>query len=165
MYTGLRIGELCGLKWEDIDFENSLMKIQRTQARIGGEIIFTLPKSPSSSRVIPIQPFLLEKLKKCRRDSEFVISKKGSYVDVRGYRRRFKTLLKEAELPDIRFHALRHTFSSRALEVGMDFKTISEILGHSSVSITLDLYVHSLYEHKKEEMNKLDRFYNCPSLN
>ena len=78
-------------------------------------------------------------------------------------RRRFKKLLDIAGLPDIKFHALRHTFSSRALEVGMDYKTLSEILGHASVATTMDLYVHSLDEYKKDQMNKMNEIYNSQS--
>lgn len=164
LYTGLRIGELCALKWSDIDFDNAVMRICGTQARIDGKLTVTTPKSKSSDRIIPIPDFLLEKLKAVKSDNEFVLSsKKGGMVDVRNYRKRFKGLLKLAGLPDIRYHILRHTFSSRALEVGMDYKTLSEILGHASVSITMDLYVHSLDEHKRNQMSKMNAVYNSPS--
>lgn len=155
LYMGLRIGELCALKWSEVDFENSVIRINATQSRIDGELRRTSPKSNASNRVIPIPDILLERLKLHKNNSEYVLSHKGGMVDVRTYRRRFKRLLYEAGLPDIRFHALRHTFASRALEVGMDYKTLSEILGHASVGITMDLYVHSLDEHKKKQMNKL----------
>ena len=160
LYTGLRIGELCALKWSGVDLENSLIHVVGTQARIGGEVKILPPKSKTSSRTIPISEFLVDKLKKLPHNGEFVLSHNGSYVDVRSYRRRFKELLEAAGLPDIRFHALRHTFATRALEVGMDFKTLSEILGHSTVSITMDLYVHSLDEHKKNQMDKLFKIYS-----
>ena len=163
LYTGLRIGELCALKWSDIDFENSVMHIKGTQSRIDGELKITSPKSKASCRVIPIPDFLMEKLKEHKNYSEFVLSHNGGSVEARAYRRRLKDLLKSADLPDIKFHALRHTFASRALEVGMDYKTLSEILGHASVSITMDLYVHSLDEHKKNQMNKLNQIFNLPS--
>ena len=88
-----------------------------------------------------------------------MLSSGNGSMDVRSYRRHFKKLLDEAQLPDIKFHALRHTFATRALEVGMDFKTLSEILGHSSVAITLDLYVHSLDEYKRNQMSKLGEIY------
>lgn len=163
LYTGLRIGELCALKWEDIDFENSIIYVKRTQARVNGKIEFISPKSQSSLRGIPTPGFIMKRLKNCSRKGEFVLSHNSGYYDVRSYRRHFKRLLIKADLPDIRFHTLRHTFATRALEVGMDFKTLSEILGHSSTSITLDLYVHSLYEHKKNQMNKLAKIYNSQS--
>ena len=163
LYTGLRIGELCALKWNDIDFVNGQIHINGTQSRIDGELKITPPKSQASKRSFPIPTIILEKLKQHKKYSEFVLSNHGQMVDVRSYRRRFKTLLKQANLPDIKFHALRHTFASRALEVGMDYKTLSEILGHASVSITMDLYVHSLNEYKKEQMNKLNALYS-PSV-
>lgn len=163
LYTGLRIGELCALRWQDIDFENAIMHIRGTQSRINGKLKITLPKSAASIRAIPIPDCLLQTLNKHKSNSEFVISNNGKMVDVRSYRRRFKRLLNISGLPDIKYHALRHTFSSRALEVGMDYKTLSEILGHASVSITMDLYVHSLDEHKKNQMNKLNKIYNSPS--
>ena len=118
------------------------------------EFIFLFICHPSI--VSQQQPFLLDKLKVMPHACEYVISKNGKPFDVRTYRRLFKKLLKAADLPDMKFHCLRHTFATRALEVGMDYKTLSEILGHASVGITLDLYAHSLKEHKIKQMNKLD---------
>jgi integrase len=163
LYTGLRIGELCALRWKDIDFDNALIHISGTQSRINGKLKITPPKSKTSKRTIPIPDCLMKRLLTHKNNSEFVISNNSKPIDLRVYRRRFKMLLKKAGLPDIKFHALRHTFSSRALEVGMDYKTLSEILGHASVGITMDLYVHALDEHKKKQMNKLNEIYNLPS--
>ncbi len=163
LYTGLRIGEICALKWEDINLEKSLIHVRTTQARINGKIEFISPKSKSSERTVPIPDFLRNELSDKAKNSEFLISKHGSYVDVRTYRRRFKKLLKKAGLSDIKFHALRHTFATRALEVGMEYKTLSEILGHSSVAFTMDVYVHSLEEHKKSQMNKLEKIFDLQS--
>lgn len=160
LYMGLRIGELCALKWSDVDFLNKVVHINGTQSRIDGKLTITPPKSKASVRIIPIPDCLFEKLLQHKNNSDFVLSNNGKEVDVRTYRRRFKSLLKLADLPNIKFHALRHTFASRALEVGMDYKTLSEILGHASVSITMDLYVHALDEHKKNQMNKLNEIYN-----
>lgn len=160
LYMGLRIGELCALKWSDIDFTNNVMHINGTQSRINGKLTVTSPKSKTSMRIIPIPEVLTDKLKSCKNRDEFVLSHNGGMIDVRVYRRRFKKLLESAEIPYTKFHALRHTFASRALEVGMDYKTLSEILGHASVAITMDLYVHSLDEHKKAEINKLNFLYD-----
>ena len=160
LYTGLRIGELCALKWNDIDFENNLLYVNGTQSRINGELCITPPKSKASKRVIPMPDIVCDRLKCSKNHSDFIISNKGKMVDVRAYRRRFKNILKANGLPDIKFHATRHTFATRALEVGMDYKTLSEILGHASVSITMDLYVHALDEHKKNQMNKLNNIYS-----
>lgn len=163
LYTGLRIGELCALRWQDIDFKNAVMHISGTQSRVDGALKITPPKSKTSIRTIPIPDCLLNRLFQHKNNSDFVLSNNGNMIDVRTYRRRFKRLLKLAELPDIKFHALRHTFSSRALEVGIDYKTLSEILGHASVSITMDLYVHALDEYKRAQMNKLNDVMNLPS--
>lgn len=165
LYTGLRIGELCALKWGDVDFEKSALTVRGTQVRQDGELKITSPKTRTSARTIPVPGFIMERLDLLPRDGEFVLSNKGGPVEVRSYRRRFKRLLEEAGLPDIRFHALRHTFSSRALEVGMDYKTLSEVLGHASVSTTMDLYVHSLDDYKRSQMDKLQEIYaaNSPS--
>ncbi len=168
LYTGLRIGELCALRWRDVNPDKPAIRISSTQARVGGQVKFLPPKSQTSARTIPVPQFLMDKICALKRDGEFVLSNNGSFVDVRTYRRRFKRLLADAGLPDIKFHALRHTFATRALEVGMDFKTLSEVLGHSTVAITMDLYVHSLDEHKKNQMNKLCQIYspsNQPSDN
>lgn len=160
LYTGIRIGELCALKWEDINFELSLLTVNGTQARTEKGVEILPPKSRTSKREIPIPPFLMKKIKKVPKKSEFIISRYKKPVDVRTYRRYFKNVLEKANLPDIKFHSLRHTFATRALEVGMDYKTLSEILGHSSVAITLDLYAHSLKDHKKRQMCKLGEIYN-----
>lgn len=155
LYTGLRIGEMCALKWKNIDFEASVLTVAGTQARTEKGLEVTSPKSESSKRKIPIPAFLLEKLRSVPHTSEYVLSKNHKAYDTRSYRRYFKRVLEKAELPDIKYHSLRHTFATRALEVGMDYKTLSEILGHSTVAITLDLYAHSLDEHKKRQMDKL----------
>lgn len=160
LYTGLRIGELCALKWQDIDVDNAVMHIKGTQTRTGGKLTITSPKSAASVRNIPIPDCLMHELMQHKNNSEFVLSRKGNAIDVRSYRRRFKKLLSTAGLPDRKFHVLRHTFASRALEVGMDYKTLSEILGHASVSITMDLYVHALDEHKRNQMNKLNQIHS-----
>lgn len=156
LYTGLRIGELCALKWSDINFETAQLTVNGTQARTEKGIEIIPPKSKTSKREIPIPPFLLNKLRAMPYSCEYVISRNKKPFDIRTYRRLFKKLLKDTSLPDMKFHCLRHTFATRALEVGMDYKTLSEILGHSSVGITLDLYAHSLKEHKIKQMNKLD---------
>ena len=159
LYAGLRIGEVCALKWTDVNLETSVITVNTTQARTENGLEYTSPKSKSSKREIPIPELLWEKLNAIPCKSFFVLSQKKRAVDIRTYRRYFKKILKFAELPDIKFHSLRHTFSTRALEVGMDYKTLSEILGHSGVGITLDLYAHSLQEHKRNEMNKLSRIF------
>lgn len=160
LYTGLRIGEICALKWENIDFENNIMYILGTQSRTEDGLKITSPKSKSSRRVIPLPAVLISRMNNINVKTGFVISNSEKPYDVRSYRRLFKSKLAEAGIPDIKFHALRHTFATRALEVGMDYRTLSEILGHSSAAITLDLYAHSLNEHKRREMEKLSNIFN-----
>ncbi len=155
LYTGLRIGEVCALRWCDIDFENSSLCVTGTQVRTKDGLNIIPPKSNASRREIPIPDFLLEKLEKIKNNGIYVLSQKEKPMDVRTYRRHFKNKIKEAQLSDIKYHSLRHTFATRALEVGMDYRTLSEILGHASVSITLDIYAHSLKEHKINEMKKV----------
>lgn len=154
LYTGIRIGELCGLLWSDIDFERRLLKINRTMQRIkNGEndgdktiVVCLTPKSDTSQRDIPLPVFLVEFLKACQSKSAAsnVIAFNGNPVEPRTVQRRFKKLLDSANLRDVNFHVLRHSFATRALEKGFDIKTLSEILGHASPAITLSKYAHVL---------------------
>lgn len=162
LYTGLRIGELLALKWEDIDFINSTLTISKSchDGWVNGSYvkIIDTPKTASSARIIPIPPPLVNDLKELKKisPSDFVVSGHTPYgAEVRSYQRTFENLLKKLQIPHKGFHSLRHTFATRALEVGMDVKTLSEILGHRSTSITLNRYAHSMWEHKTEMMNKL----------
>ncbi len=168
-YTGIRLGELCGLKWSDIDLEAGVISITRTVSRIksfrqGGsktELIVGMPKSVKSIRKIPLPAFLIKLADHfvVNNDNAYVLSGADSPLDPRTYQKLFKKLLAGAGVKDRKFHAIRHTFATRALELGVDIKTISEILGHSSVSITLNVYAHSLMEHKKQAINKLNELY------
>ena len=121
--------------------------------------IIGVPKTQSSMRNIPLPKQLIPLLQKLKKhsDSEHVISDKGKGISIRVYQRNFSKLLKRLNIPHKGFHALRHTFATRALECGMDVKTLSEILGHKSATITLNRYVHSMSDYKKEMMNKLGK--------
>ncbi len=172
LYTGLRIGELCALRWECIDLKNATISIEKTAQRVKNDndnsdkrtmINFAEPKSAASVRRIPIPLFLVEILKSYQLESGFILRNDGRYTDTRNISRRFKQLLELAEIPNLNYHITRHTFAARALELGMDIKTLSEILGHSSVTITLDLYGHSLEEHKRKEMEKFNSLFENPS--
>lgn len=170
LYTGIRIGELCALRWENIDLRNTTITIDKTVQRVRNansnsktKINFDSPKSQSSSRTIPIPSFLGQKLMKYKRDKGYILRDNGKFTDTRNISRRFKQLLQQADIDEVNFHILRHTFSTRALELGFDAKTLSEILGHSSVTTTLNLYAHVLPEHKKKEMEKLNDLYKNPS--
>ena len=157
LYTGLRIGELLALKFSDIDFNKSIMYISKTcHDSPNGRIIET-PKTNSSNRIIPLPKQFLGLIKELKRDShsEYLIADLDKPVAVRSYQRTFELLLKRLHIQHKGFHSLRHTFATRALECGMDVKTLSELLGHKNTSITLNRYVHSMLEHKTDMMNKL----------
>jgi len=173
LYTGVRLGEICALKWNDIDLDNGIMKVRKTLQRITNidkseesktKIIIDTPKSKKSLRDIPLPNFLIEILKSFKNSfpsNSYVISKDCiEYVEPRTYQNRFKAYLKECSIKNVNFHALRHTFATRCVELGVDIKSLSEILGHSNVSITLNKYVHSSSQQKKSQMNKLEQLYN-----
>ncbi|MCL1883797.1 MAG: site-specific integrase [Defluviitaleaceae bacterium] len=154
LYTGIRVGELCGLMWGDIDFERRLLYVRRTMQRIKcfdgatkTEIASLTPKSDTSRRSIPLPEFLIALLKahKESSDSTYVISRNGKPIEPRNMQYRLRRLLITANVRQVNFHAAtRHTFATRALESGFDIKTLSEILGHSSAVITLKKYAHTL---------------------
>ena len=159
LYTGLRVGELLALEWTDIDFSKNELKVCKTCYDKGRSRITTAPKTTSSVRVIPIPKQLVPILKQRKKQSksQYVISQNGAYILVRSYQRSFELLLKRLGIAHQGFHSLRHTFATRALECGMDVKTLSEILGHKNATITLNRYAHSLMDHKREMMNRLGK--------
>lgn len=162
LYTGLRIGEVCALQWNDIDFSRNILSVNKTIQRIadvnngGTKIVITTPKSVRSVRDIPIPAFLAARLKLhsqlYSKESCYVLNIAGRPMEPRTYQYRFQKLLKAARVEKANFHTLRHTFSTRALELGFDIKTLSEILGHANAAITLKKYAHSLDEHKRKSM-------------
>ncbi len=170
-YTGIRLGELCALKWENIDFEAGTMSVVRTVSRTKNfqqeanktTLLVGTPKSRNSLRKIPLPDFLLHlavDLKMCAEDeSSYILSGSNIPMDPRTYQKLFKKVLKNAGVKDRKFHAIRHTFATRALELGVDIKTLSEILGHSNVTITLNTYAHSLMEQKKIAIDKLNKMH------
>ncbi len=158
--TGIRIGELCGLKWSDIDLEKKIITVKRTVQRIKNvdgdtatKLIVTAPKSTSSVRQIPLPEFLIPALKKYKSsDNFYILSGADKPVEPRTVQYRFKKILKNLGLPSVHFHALRHMFATNCVALGFDVKTLSELLGHSSVNLTLNRYVHSSMERKTELM-------------
>lgn len=159
LYSGLRIGELIALQWSDIDFAKGTLTVSKSCHDGKNGLIIDEPKTATSRRTIPLPKQLmpLVKMLKKRSDSDFVVSSHGKPVSVRSYQRSFELLLKKLDIPHRGFHSLRHTFATRAIECGMDVKTLSEILGHKNPTVTLNRYAHSLMEHKADMMNRLGK--------
>lgn len=161
LYTGIRIGEVCALKWSDIDWEKSILTVRRTVQRISSKnekgatkLLLDSPKSMNSLRSIPIPAFLLKLLKKMKGNpTAYVLSGTEKIIEPRTMQYRYQAILKKAQLPSIRFHSLRHMFATNCIALGFDVKTLSELLGHSSVQTTLNRYVHSSMDRKRECMN------------
>lgn len=161
--TGIRIGELCALRWGDIDLEKRILSVSKTILRIQApdgakktKLIVTEPKSESSVRQIPIPDCLMEMLSRFRTSADaYVLSGTNKPVEPRTMQNHFARILQEAKLPQIHFHALRHMFATKCVQLGFDIKALSELLGHSSVEITLNRYVHASLEQKERYMNLL----------
>jgi integrase len=161
LYTGLRIGEVCGLRYEDINFEKKTITIKRTIQRIKRkdslnvtEIVALAPKSQSSNRAIPLPDFTAQILT-AKGGEGYVISDSEKPLEPRTLQYRFKRLTYAAGIRSVNFHTTRHTFAARAIENGFDVKTLSEIMGHSSAAITLTKYAHISDECKRRHMNAL----------
>lgn len=167
--TGLRIGEVCGLKWNDLDVERSMLTVQRTVERIyilddNGkrytQLIVNTPKTVNSSREIPINKALMamiRPLKKVVNDDYYVISNETQPIEPRTYRNYYMRLMKQLGIPPLKFHGLRHSFATRCIESNCDYKTVSVILGHADIATTLNLYVHPNMEQKKKCIDKMLR--------
>lgn len=157
--TGLRIGELCALQWTDIadDCLFVTKTLQRLQKSDGGtQIVIGTPKSDTSKRVIPLPNVILPYVARFRQAEGYVLSnEKCKRPEPRTLQQQFKRIAKRCELENVTFHTLRHTFATRCIEIGFDVKTLSEILGHTDVKTTLNRYVHSSFELKRHNMEKL----------
>lgn len=172
MYCGLRIGEVCALQWKDIHLIQGTISISKTLIRIQNkmipeshktEIVVQRPKTDSSIRIVPIPVFLLPLLHKYKDDPEaFVITSKTHSIEPRVCLRKFKSIIKKTGVSDYSFHSCRHTFATRCIEIGMDAKTLSEILGHASIKTTLERYVHPSIDLKRSQMNKLYSITDMP---
>ena len=165
--TGIRIGELCALKWKDIDLEKRTLTVRNTVQRIkniGGntktKLIVTSPKSSSSAREIPLPDFIVPLLNGLKANGEYyLLSGTRGIVEPRTMQYRFERILSDLKLSKVSFHSLRHRFATNCIELGFDVKTLSEILGHSSVEITLNRYVHSSMERKAQCMKSLSAIF------
>lgn len=159
LYSGIRIGELCALRWEDIDFKKNSLTINKTIQRIYikdkdkniSKVIITTPKTKNANREIPINKDFLEILKKVKSDKKhYILTGNEKYIEPRTYRKYFNKILDELKIKHFNFHSLRHTFATNCISLGVDYKTVSELLGHANVNITLNLYVHPRYSQKKK---------------
>jgi len=161
---GLRIGEVCGLKWGDIDLEKGVIHVQRTIQRIyvieNGErrtqLLIDTPKTKNSIRCVPMSKSVLaivKPLKKIVNDDFFLLTNDEKPTEPRTYRSFYKNFMEAIGLPVIKFHGLRHSFATRCIESKADYKTVSVLLGHSNISTTLNLYVHPNDEQKKKVIN------------
>lgn len=187
LFTGLRLGELLGLRWEDLDMQSNLLHIRRTLNRLNKvkkptipgesrtEIVIQPPKSQNSIRSIPLLPAVMQDLLNWRnvqrsdqaiageqyQDSGMIVTNPfGGFIEPRTFKDHYNQILTLAGLRHFTFHALRHTFASRAMEQGMEAKTLSVLLGHASVSFTMDTYAHVLTDYKRESMALMEDLYS-----
>lgn len=160
LYTGIRIGELCALKWSDIDIENGTINISKTLQRVYlkdnegigyTKITISSPKTFSSIREIPISSDLISIIKRMYNKSKdtYVLTSDNKYMEPRTYRSYYNKFIKGLNINCLNFHSLRHTFATGCIESGADYKTVSELLGHSTINMTLNLYVHPSMEQKR----------------
>jgi len=167
LLTGMRIGEICALKWENISIDDGIIKISSTMQRLKDfdinrsyktKILISEPKSDTSTRIIPLNNFAINLCKKFQSScptAYILTGKPYEFIEPRTLQYKMEKYTKDCGLKDVHFHTLRHTFATRCVEVGFEIKSLSEILGHSSPQITLERYVHSSLELKRENMNKL----------
>ena len=165
LYAGMRVGEICALRWEDVDFENNMIHVNHTLQRVNlhgkdakTAVRLGTPKSDSSLRRIPMSAQLSRVLRNihCAAQSEYVIAGRRRFTEPRVVQYRFEQMLKRARLSHVGFHALRHSFATPCMELNVDVATISKLLGHASAKLTLDIYTDSLLEHRREAIYKLD---------
>ena len=162
--AGLRIGELCALTWDDLDTDAGVVRISKTLQRIYmkdkgcTEVIIGTPKSKNSVREVPLAnelQRLIKSLKKVVNGSFYVLTNSSSPTEPRSYRNHYRRLMQQLDLPLLKFHGLRHSFATRCIESKCDYKTVSVLLGHSSISTTLNLYVHPNLDQKKKCIERM----------
>ena len=165
LFTGLRVGEICALQWADISLTNHTIHIQHTMQRVQNpankqkrtSIIISTPKSSCSIRTIPIPQLLFDIIKEKYTDGSgyFLTNSEQRIIEPRTMQNRFKAVLKQCNIRSLNYHVLRHTFATRCIEIGFDVKSLSEILGHASVTITMNRYVHPSMNLKQQNMQML----------
>jgi len=160
--SGLRIGEICALKWEDIDIEHQILHVNKTLQRIykkndtpSTQVIVSEPKTPSSIRDIPLSDnicSIIRSFSDVKKDG-YILTNNDHHMEPRTFRKFYQTFLCDHHLHELNFHCLRHTFATRCIESGADYKTVSEILGHTTINTTLNMYVHPQMEEKRKCVN------------
>ncbi len=161
LYTGMRLGEICALKWKDVSKDDQSIAVYQTMQRVQRlgenrtEVVVQAPKSASAFRRVPVTEEMAKLLAANRKadDVYLLTGESEHFMEPRSLQRQFKRVLRGCSLENINFHALRHTFATRGIEVGFDPKTLSSVLGHSTVSMTLNRYVHPSMEQKQRNMN------------
>lgn len=167
--TGLRIGEICGLKWSDINTDNGTITVNRTIERIyivegehkHTELVINTPKTKNSCREIPMNKELLamvKPLKKVVNTDFYVLTNEEKPTEPRTYRNYYHRLMARLDIPRLKYHGLRHSFATRCIESNCDYKTVSVLLGHANITTTLNLYVHPNMEQKKKCITKMFKF-------
>jgi len=165
LYTGMRLGEICALKWEDINWKERSLTVSRTAQRLKSangkqktELMIGSAKSHHSCRILPIPDFIIEQLKRnyeIKKESAYVFGFQNRAADPRTIQRQFAQITKALKMRGLHFHSLRHTFATRMIEIGVDIKTISTLLGHASAKTTLDFYAHSFLTTQRKAIKKL----------
>ncbi len=166
--TGLRIGEICGLKWADVDADKGTITVNRTIERIyivdgetkHTELVINTPKTKNSCREIPMSKELLamvKPLKKVVNADYYVLTNEDKPTEPRTYRNYYHKLMAKLDIPRLKYHGLRHSFATRCIESNCDYKTVSVLLGHANITTTLNLYVHPNMEQKKRCITKMLR--------
>lgn len=173
LFTGMRIGEICALKWSDISLDDGIVYVSRTLQRVKdpyslvykGEaktyIDIGLPKSESSVRAVPVSEYILDLLERlfeetgCNKEAYFLTGREGLFVEPRIMQYHFKRTTEECGIEGVTFHALRHTFATNCISEGADASCVSEMLGHTNLNITLSTYVHPEMSRKRETVNRV----------
>lgn len=166
LYAGLRMGEVCGLRWQDIDLEHRILSVRHTIARVacdgGSQFALDTPKTKTSLRQIPLcaplYAYLCEMHPADAKAEHFVLTGTNRFLSPRAAAYRFAALLRRCGMPPLHYHVLRHTFASRCVESGIDVKSLSELLGHANAAVTLNIYVHSSLEQKRAQLERLSAF-------
>ena len=166
LFTGLRIGELCALRWSDVNIKEKVISVSATMQRLRStdtdtaektKILIGAPKSDTSVRTIPLTDYAATLCRKfaVRNAAAYILTGTENYMEPRSLQYRIEKYTKECGLEGVHAHTLRHTFATRAVEVGFEIKSLSEVLGHANTTITLERYVHSSMELKRSNMDKL----------